>query len=292
MSDETPNVTDVAAPAAPVESKPVPKSDAEAAQMGADTPKEPEPKAEPPKPDPEAEKKRNRTTEYIDRLKTESRDLRARVAELEARQAPQAPAKPAAAPEGKPTLESCNYDLEEYAEKLSDWKLEQHARSSAEKAQKDTEKKTFEETIQSYETKRLAFIEEHPDFEEVVGTVDPRYLTQELQMAVISHPDGPALAYHLATNEDDLFDIASRRPELYGDALNRLSKRLSAAPSQPETPAPDPTPVAIAKAPAKPISQAPAPTPTVSGRAPAVVDESKLTDEEWFKREKEKARKR
>jgi len=98
------------------------------------------------------------------------------------------------------------------------------------------------------------------------------------------HPNGPLIAYHLGTNDDDLFSVASVQPQLAAAAVDRLAKRLAAAQTAPNTVAAPLTP--------KPITRAPAPPPTLTGRSPSDTPSEKLTDEGWLSRERDKARKR
>ena len=119
---------------------------------------------------------------------------------------------------------------------------------------------------------------EHPDYDDTINSIPAQYLPDELKLALVTHERGPELAYHLARNRSDLFDIASRRPEMMAAAVEFLASRIAAP--QPNVPA------------QIPITQAPPPTPRVSGRSPTEVPSEKLTDDEWYRRRKESARKR
>jgi hypothetical protein len=102
----------------------------------------------------------------------------------------------------------------------------------------------------------------------------------------MAHENGPLIAYHLANDDEALFHIASIRPELQAAAVERLAARLSAAQQPADAP-----PVAIAP-PIKPITQAPPPPPRVGGRAVAETPAEKLTDDDWYRADREKRRKR
>ena len=270
-----------AVPAAEVTTTKVPKNDAEAAAQeakpeGEDAAKKAADEAA------KAEHKRNRTREYIaninrDRAEKDQRlaEKDQRIAELEARVD-----KPTAAAaqhgDGKPTLEQYNFDQDAYLEALADWKVEQHLKAREESTKQAASAKTQQETVVAYNAAAAEFADDHPDFPEVVGSI--KYpLSDALQAAIMAHPKGPEIAYHLGTNDDDAFALASIQPALAAAAVERLASRLTAAPQAPQTPTNPINP--------KPVSKAPAPAPTVSGRSPTEVPPEKLTDDEWFKRE-------
>jgi hypothetical protein len=221
-------------------------------------------------------KKKNRTREYIGRLQS-------RVAELESRLQSQAQVPPSnahrASPsqsqgDARPTLADYGYDFNAWQQADTEWVDRQAERRAAELFDKRATQARQQETAASYESKIAAFAEQTPDFYEVVGSIDPAFLPNELQAAIMAHPDGPAIAYHLGTNDEALWNLASIRADLLPAAVQRLAARLGAAhtPQQPAAPA---------IAPSKPITQAPRPAPTVGGRAPASKDPDRMTSDEW-----------
>lgn len=268
MSDDTtlPEGAGAVLPADTATVAKAPTSDAQAAQQ-------PEPKAEEapkveeaPKTedDPEARKK-NRTKEYISRINRENAELRQRMADFEARQTP---TKAAAQHNDAPTLEQHNFDIEQYQRALIE-----HTLASREAQAKQAESTRQQaEIIASYNDKLADFADEHPDFQEVVGSI-AYPLNDQVQAAIMAHPQGPQIAYHLGTHDDDAFQLAAIQPHLADAAIKRLASRMTAAPQAPHTPTP------------KPLTQAPAPTPTVSGRSPTETPAEKLTDDEWYRRE-------
>lgn len=223
-----------------------------------------------------AERKKNRTREYIAKLNRERAELAAKVAEYEQRSKSTTAAPPQA--DGKPTLEQYDFDQNKYLEALADWKVEQRLKAHEDETKKTEGTQRQQEIEATYNTKVADFIDDHPDFPEVVNSI--RYpLPPEVQSAVMAHDKGPEIAYHLGTNDDDAFQLASIQPHLAAAAVDRLASRLTAAHEAPHTPA---TP--------KPVSQTPTPAPTVSGRSPTETPPEKLTDAEWFKRQQEKRR--
>lgn len=268
-----------------------PKSDAEAAQQGeaatqeADKAKEAEAK----RAEEEAAKRKNRTSQYIDGLKNrattaerENAEMRKRIEAIESR-FPKQEAKP-------PTMETAGFDPEELARQTARYEVQQERQKWEEQQKSESAARSEQEKVQAYANRAQAFASQNPDFEEVVGSIPQQFLIPELQKAVMVHERGPEIAYRLAQNEDELFQLATTRPDLIDWAVARFASRLDAAPPQQEA---DPAPPAFAPTPTnKPISQAPAPAPRVSGRAPTETPPEKMTDDQWFAKRQEQRRKR
>ncbi|WP_369916532.1 hypothetical protein AB8810_11105 [Xanthomonas sp. NCPPB 3005] len=238
----------------------------------------------------EAERKKNRTRAYIDRINAENAEYRRKIADIEARLP-----KPAE-PKGPPKPEEFNFDQDAYqraltqhelAEARKQWDAENQTKAQAQKQQ---------ETANAYAQRATAFAATHEDYLEVVGSIDPSLLLPELQAAIIGHEKGPEIAYRLAQNEDELLQLASTRPELLDRAIARYAARLSEAPPEPNASAAPAASAlvnpAIATPNPKPISQAPAPPPRVGGRSSAEAPPEKLTDDEWYARERDRDRER
>lgn len=274
--------------------QPAPRSDAEAdLQQGANQPqadadKAAADKAAAEKAQQESERKKNRTKAYIDRINAENAELRRKAAEYEARQP-----KPVAPKE--PTLQDHGYDQEAYEKASREYALQQ-ARTQWENEQKtQAEAQKQQQAVNAYQERASAFAAVHDDYLEVVGSIDPVLLPPELQAAIMGHEKGPEIAYQLAQNEDELFNLAQTRPELMERALARFASRMSDAQSDAGATAQQANALAapaIAAQSTKPISQAPAPAPRVGGRSPTETPPEKLTDDEWYEREVERRRKR
>jgi len=277
MTDETETLPGSGEASAPAADTAVPKNDAEAAAQ--DAQKAEEEKRES-KPDEAQAKRKNRTTEYIERLKGEAaraRELERKLAELEARlPKPEGP-KP---PDPKDFYE----DPIGFTKAQAEFQV-MEARRKWEEEQRAAAKQAEEQRLwQSYQERALKFAAEHEDFEEVVNSV--RFpLAPEVQAAIAAHESGPAIAYHIGLNAHDAFLLAQTKPELAQFAVELIASRMKAAPEVPSPPA------ATAETP-KPISQAPAPPPRVGGRSPTEVPKEKMTDEEWYRAEQERRRKR
>lgn len=215
------------------------------------------------------DRKRNRTRDYIERLQR-------RVAELETQQRAPAPQTPPSrqnlAPESGPRLEDFGYDLQAFQQARDAWVLEQAQTQFQQAAQQRAEQEREQRTWADYSTKAADFANEHDDFYEVVGSMPP--LPMPLQAAIASHPNGPAIAYHLGNNLSDLIAFASTPPQYADYALQQVAARLGTAPA-PQTNAPPPAP--------KPLTNAPPPAPTVGGRAASgPKDPDRMTTDEWL----------
>jgi hypothetical protein len=276
---------------------PAPKNDAEAQQQVALAPVVTEPTPEEKAKAAEGEeKKKNRTRDYINRINRENAELRQRAAALEAaQQAPQRtpnwsqPADPRqrqGVEDTGPTLEEFGYDVNAHQQARDRWLIEQTTRQFQQSQQQQDYVRQQQTILTTYEQRAAEFTDQHPDFLEAVGSIDPHFLTPDLQLAVMSHARGPEIAYQLANDDEALFHLASIRADLLPAAVNRIALRLSAAPQAGNTP-----PV-IAPTPPKSLTQAPPPVPTVGGRSPSPVSAEKLTDDDWYARRKEQQRKR
>lgn len=291
MTDETDTPQGGAGEAVPAAAEPVnqppAKSDAEeeARKAEADAKAGEPDKDDGKKKDPEGgkpDRKRNRTREYIERINRENAELRTKMAELESRLPKPEEPKP-------PNPEDFYNDPAAYQDRLLEHRMAEARKQWEKEQQQQAELRQQQEITQSYAQRAAAFAEQHDDFVEAVGSMDSRLLTNELQAAIMAQENGPEVAYHLANNDDELWQIATLRPELVPMAVDRLSSRLKAAPEAgnapvPSTPAPVPEP--------KPISQTPAPAPRVGGRSPTEVPPEKMTDEEWYRRDRERRRRR
>ncbi|WP_411393537.1 hypothetical protein [Xylella fastidiosa] len=112
--------------------------------------------------------------------------------------------------------------------------------------------------------------------------MDLSLLSPAVQAAVIQHEKGPEIAYHLATQDDALWSLASVREDLLPAAVERLAARMAtlrrATPSL--------------QAPHQANRSATPTPPSVSGRSPAEIPSEKLTDDDWYRRDVDKRRKR
>lgn len=240
---------------------------------------------EPAKPE---DKKPNRTGEFIDRLKKENYELRQMKAELDALKAslpkPEAPKAP--------DPNTFYQDPAGFVQANSQYAVTQ-ARQQWEQEQAQARQQEEQDRVAaSFREKSQAFAADHEDFEDVIFSVPPDLLPEDLARNIIGHERGVELAYHLGKNLGELAQLASVAPQYQRYAIDALASRLDGA-SRTTAPPPEvPNPVAVPQQPQKPISQAPAPAPRVGGRTPTEVPAEKMTDDEWYKQDQERRRKR
>lgn len=276
MSEETSTLEQGGGEVLPQQQKPAQPAYVDSVQDDAD-----------PKPAPAADtgtddgKKRNKTREYIERLQADAREvhaLRQKVQEIEGR-LPKAPEPK------EPKPEDFDFDTAAYARAAARWDAQQEQAEQRKAEAAQAEQRTQQEAITAYQQRAAAFAETVEDFIPVVTSIPKELMPPELEAALMAHEKGPELAYKLAQDEEQLFGLAAMRPEMMARAVERYASRMSEAPkgepALPEVPA-------LAQAPTKPITQAPAPAPRVGGRAVAETPPEKLTDDEWFKRERER----
>jgi hypothetical protein len=227
----------------------------------------------------EETRKKNRTTAYIERTQQKVREQEEELRQLRETVGKLNQPKPTPGPiEGEPRLADYNYDIEAFQRAHSNWTLDNFKKSAIDSAkQAETERKT-RELAQNYDNRLNDFVADHPDFPVAIANmriVPP----QDFQLAIMAHEQGPAIAYHLAQNEDDLLALVQTPVQYAEFAVAKLASRLKAAPQEPPTPN-------------RSISQAPTPVPSVQGRAPTKTPVEKLTDDEWYARQKAERRKK
>ena len=225
-------------------------------------------------------KKRNRTRDYIQGLQKRAGEVDTLRAELE-----QLKSRFKEPEQKEPKPEDFDFDPHAYARAVSKWDRDQERATEQETESKRAEAQKQQEAVAAYQQRAAEFASDHEDFFEVVSSIPAELLPQELQAAIMQHPKGAQIAYQLASNEDELFNLAATRPELMARAVERYASRMSeapeGAPATPEVPA-------LAQASIKPITQAPAPAPRVGGRAVAETPPDKQTDDEWYRSQRAK----
>jgi hypothetical protein len=167
--------------------------------------------------------------------------------------------KPAANTETRPKFEDYN-DIEAYTDAVTEWKLNS-------KLQEIEQKNTQKSVQQNYKQREEEFAKAQSDYYEVIQELQEDYdlskLPEFLQVAFESDI-GPKIAYHLATNTDEMDRIAALPGHRRLIELGKLEDRLSNAGAKETKPA------KVVK-----VSRAPAPVTSEKGAAPVV---KSLTD--------------
>lgn len=178
------------------------------------------------------------------------------------------------APEGKPTLEGCDYDQEKFLEALSDWKVDQKLAAATRSRAEGEQAKAAGEKAAEWSAREQAFIAQTPDYYDIAYHAPINYSEQMLDFLKDSDI-GPQIAYHLGTHLDEAKAIEQLSPTRQAAALARLELTLTPAHA-----AAEPTPTT--PRPVRTITQAPPPPATVtpSGGAKRSPSDPGLTTEE------------
>ena len=134
-----------------------------------------------------------RAPTWVRELRKSNREKERKIRELEAKLNTSATETKPVALVSKPTLESCDYDSDEYEQKLANWyehKREYDAAEANAKAQQDAEAKAWQDKLDSYAKAKSSL--KVRDYEEAEATaMDTFNVTQ--QGIVLQGSDNPAL---------------------------------------------------------------------------------------------------
>lgn len=109
-------------------------------------------------------------------------------------------------------------------------------KSETETAQKATDERN-RETIKTWNKRKDAFTEEHPDYADVAEADDLK-ISIPMAQAILEDDDGPAIAYYLGQNPDEAERISALSPARAVSELGRIAARLTAKPVVSTKPAP------------------------------------------------------
>lgn len=169
-----------------------------------------------------------RAPEWVRELRKANREKERKIRELEAKlNATATETKPVALGK-KPTLEDCDYDSDEYENKLTAWyeqKREYDAAEANAQAQRDAEAKAWQDKLDSYAKARASLkVRDYEDAEAVA--LDTFNVTQ--QGIVIQGSENPALLiYALGKNTARAKELASiNDPVKFAFAVAKLETQL------------------------------------------------------------------
>lgn len=179
-------------------------------------------------------------------------------------------------PTGRPQFADYN-DIESYTEALTDWKFNQQMAEF--RAQTNLQSVT-----QTYEQRLADFRQKQPDFDQVMNDFIADYGDEQVPEIVevaLESEQGPALAYYLAQNTDEVERIKSLPPRRRLLELGKIEDRLAKPAARPVEP--------------QKISRAAPPVKPVRGSSPAEVTDLRdpsLSYSEWVKRREAQLKKR
>lgn len=166
----------------------------------------------------------------------------------------------------KPKMDDFDSE-EEYMDKLTDWKMDKRDQDNATQSQENKTKNTQQEAEQEFNRKMDTMLdkgqEKHDDFMVKVQNVPGNIFRQDVVAAITEADNSDDVAYFLADNLAEAAKIAEMQPTQRAIALGQISARLSATTTQK-------------------LSNAPEPIKAGGSKANGPVDESKLSDAEFF----------
>jgi hypothetical protein len=140
-------------------------------------------------------------------------------------------------PGPKPTLEGCDYDSDQYEQKLSDWyetKRKSEEAKAERKAQEENQLKAYQEKIAAYQEKKKTLkVRDYEDAESLVE--DTMSIAQ--QNIIIEGADNPALlVYALGKNPEKAKKLAEIKNHVrFAFEVAKLEKELKVSKRKPKT---------------------------------------------------------
>jgi hypothetical protein len=170
----------------------------------------------------------------------------------------------------KPKLDECE-SLEDFAEKLSDWKADERDYKREQVKEKEARQQEANQLVTKWNEATDAAKERYEDYDDVIASVDAIAIPQSHQRLLLDSEQGPELAYHLAQKPEDLKRFVAMSPIAASREIGRLEARLDI--DKPSTKAPQPKTTRVSKAP-EPV------TPVRAGKgAKATPSDSALADD-------------
>ncbi len=169
-----------------------------------------------------------RAPAWVRELRKSNREKERKIRELEAKLNTTVTETKPVALVSKPTLESCDYDSDEYEQKLADWyeqKREYDAAEASVAAQRDAEAKAWQDKLDSYAKAKASL--KVRDYDEAEATaLDTFDVTQ--QGIVLQGSDNPALLiYAIGRNAKRAKELASiNDPVKFAFAVAKLETQL------------------------------------------------------------------
>jgi len=187
--------------------------------------------------------------------------LEARLREVEAAKAEAAAAVPT---RNKPTLESCNYDPEAFAEAVAEWKIEQTFAAREAKAREYQQRTAAEERAAKFSSKvqELEAISPGAWQRAVTAPINP---TPAMLEVIQESEVGPHIGVWLADNLDEAEQISRMNPLRAAARLGQIEAQIRQGLSKRQTK----------------TTSAPPPASKVSGSAPVSKDPSTMTMKEY-----------
>lgn len=245
------------------EQEPEPGEDPASSEVEETTP-EPKKEDDPPSDGIELPPPKKKTAQdRIDELTKKRREAEREAERLRRQLSEKKTETPKASADGRPKIE--NFETqEEYEDALFEWRDTQlRSRQVAEKAKADTEA-----AMTRFEDKAKSIREVYEDFDEVI---EAPVFSDVMKDVILKSDEGPLVAYYLGKNQEHALQIASLPANLQIYEIGKLETKLL-----------------IAQKTRKATSAPPPISTSGMGGGTAPVDESKLSDDEWYAIEKKR----
>lgn len=168
------------------------------------------------------------------------RNMRARIKELEA-QVKTAPAQEVPTLGPKPTLESCDYDTDEFEAKIAKWHDDKRAHDARQAEAEETQRKAAEEwqgRLSHYNTRKTELAKRVPDMDEAEAFVLETFDVTQQGILVDMAEDAAVLGYALAKNPSKAKDLAGEKNYVrFTKKLTLLEASLKTTTRKPPPPA-------------------------------------------------------
>ena len=235
----------------------------------------------------EKPKRKNGFKKRIDKLNSrlaqerqQREQLERRLAELEANKEKPATEKKTEASD-KPRAEDFETQAD-WIEALTDWKADQRDKKNSETQRQNAMKTEHEKVVDTYAQRAAKFAKTTPDYFEVIQEADVK-LSVAVEHLLLSSENGPAIAYRLAQDPDELERLNRLAPLAAAKAIGALEAKIQTQTSE----QPKSEPKKTTKAP-KPIA------PVVGSKSAAIksIFDADLSQAEYERLRREQIKQR
>lgn len=131
----------------------------------------------------------------------------------------------------RPTLAECDYDTESFADKLTDWKLEQRDIQTRQQQEKQAQEQQQQTRQKSFEEKRATTLEvgkvKFPDYVEVISSLPANVMHRNLAASIMETTAPADVAYYLGKNSSEAARISQLDPFRMALELGRIEGKAT-----------------------------------------------------------------
>ena len=181
---------------------------------------------------------------------------------------------PASAPEAEllpPTLQSVNYDEAAYQKEMAKWAATVARREATVVARQETQQRTSEQIIATYNEREAAFAAKNPTFREVTKIPLPKF-APDTAHTILTDTNGPAVVNHLATHPDEAVRLSRMTPAQQLVRLGQIIGQVSVPVAASKPAAKAATPRTVTQAPPPPKVTPGGTAPVQTGMPPSMAE--------------------